>query len=65
MIETENLIKIFRKGEKNEVIAVNNASFTVNDGEVFGLLGPNGAGKTTTLKSPLIQKWTVRLLMLL
>jgi ABC-type multidrug transport system ATPase subunit len=65
MIETENLIKIFRKGEKNEVIAVNNASFTVNDGEVFGLLSPNGAGKTTTLKSPLIQKWTVRLLMLL
>jgi len=50
MIKTENLIKIFRKGEKNEVIAVNNASFTVNDGEVFGLLGPNGAGKTTTLR---------------
>ncbi len=50
MIETENLTKIFRKGEKNEVIAVNNASFTVNDGEVFGLLGPNGAGKTTTLR---------------
>lgn len=50
MIETENLTKIFRKGEKNEVIAVNNASFTVNDSEVFGLLGPNGAGKTTTLR---------------
>ncbi|MCD5383497.1 ATP-binding cassette domain-containing protein [candidate division WOR-3 bacterium] len=50
MIEIENLTKIFKKGEKNEVIAVNNASFTVNDGEVFGLLGPNGAGKTTTLR---------------
>jgi len=30
--------------------AVNNLSFTVRTGEVYGLLGPNGAGKTTTLK---------------
>lgn len=29
------------------LVAVNDVSFTVNDGEVFGLIGPNGAGKTT------------------
>ncbi len=35
----------------NNIKAVNNASFTVKKGEVFGFLGPNGAGKTTTIKS--------------
>jgi ABC-2 type transport system ATP-binding protein len=46
LIETRNLVKKF--GEKT---AVNNVSFTVNGGEVFGFLGPNGAGKTTTIKA--------------
>jgi ABC-2 type transport system ATP-binding protein len=32
-----------------EVIAVNDISFSVNQGELFGFLGPNGAGKTTTI----------------
>ncbi|MEM1557708.1 MAG: ABC transporter ATP-binding protein [Thermoproteota archaeon] len=31
--------------------AVDNISFTVNPGEIYGLLGPNGAGKTSTLKT--------------
>lgn len=44
MIEIKNLTKKF-----GPHIAVNNISFTVNDGEVVGFLGPNGAGKTTTM----------------
>lgn len=45
MIKVEGITKKF--GEKT---AVNNASFEVKDGEIFGFLGPNGAGKTTTIK---------------
>ncbi|MDL2233525.1 ABC transporter ATP-binding protein [Ruminococcaceae bacterium OttesenSCG-928-L11] len=44
MIEVKNLTK--RYGAKK---AVDNISFTVNDGEILGFLGPNGAGKTTTM----------------
>lgn len=44
-IEVNHLTKKF--GEK---VAVNDVSFKVRQGEVFGLLGPNGAGKTTTLR---------------
>lgn len=45
LIETTHLVK--RYGDK---LAVDDVSFTVNGGEIFGFLGPNGAGKTTTLK---------------
>jgi ABC-2 type transport system ATP-binding protein len=45
LIETQALVKSY--GDK---VAVNNVSFTVQAGEVFGFLGPNGAGKTTTIK---------------
>ncbi|MGC8572042.1 MAG: ABC transporter ATP-binding protein [Candidatus Micrarchaeia archaeon] len=44
MLEVKNLVKKF-----NDLTAVNNISFEVKEGEIFGLLGPNGAGKTTTL----------------
>ena len=43
-IEVSNLTKKY-----GEVLAVNNISFSVNQGELFGFLGPNGAGKTTTI----------------
>ena len=45
-IRVANLTKIY-----SDIKAVNNASFIVKKGEVFGFLGPNGAGKTTTIKS--------------
>jgi ABC-2 type transport system ATP-binding protein len=55
-VEIENLrrvykstIGVFRRKTK-EVIAVDDISFDVKSGELFGLLGPNGAGKTTTTK---------------
>ena len=44
MIEVQNLSKHY--GDK---AAVNNISFTANDGEILGFLGPNGAGKSTTM----------------
>lgn len=45
MIHTENISKQFKK-----VLAVDNLSLDVREGEVFGFLGPNGAGKTTTVR---------------
>ena len=44
MIKVENLRKSFGK-----ITAVDEISFSIEVGEVFGLLGPNGAGKTTTI----------------
>lgn len=45
MLKVKNLTKKF-----GEFSAVDNISFDVNKGEIFGLLGENGAGKTTTLR---------------
>ena len=45
VIVVENLVKKF-----GDFIAVDDTSFSVTRGEIFGLLGPNGAGKTTTFR---------------
>ena len=44
IIEVDHLVKKF-----GGITAVNDASFSVEEGEVFGFLGPNGAGKTTAI----------------
>lgn len=45
MIKTQNLTKKF-----SSILAVDDLSLDVHEGEVFGFLGPNGAGKTTTVR---------------
>ena len=45
MLKLENVTKYYDKFK-----AVDNLSFSVGDGEIFGLLGVNGAGKTTTFR---------------
>ena len=51
-VELQNLTKIFPSRNKKsgeEVVAVNNFTFTIPDGKLVGLLGPSGCGKSTTL----------------
>lgn len=55
-IEVHHLRRVFRinmglvRRKSKEIVAVDDVSFEVQSGELFGLLGPNGAGKTTTVK---------------
>jgi len=44
IIETEGLTKVY-----GQEVAVDDLTFSLHEGELFGFLGPNGAGKTTTL----------------
>ena len=48
-IIVNNLTKTYGKG-KEKVLAVDNVSFEVNPGEIFGLIGPDGAGKTSIFR---------------
>ena len=45
IVSLQNVTKRF-----GDTLAVDNLSFDVFDGNIFGFIGPNGAGKTTTLK---------------
>lgn len=45
IIDVQNLTKYYGKSR-----GVENLSFTVNEGEIFGFIGPNGAGKSTTIR---------------
>lgn len=50
-VELQNLTKVFpsRNKDGEEVVAVNDFTFTIPDGKLVGLLGPSGCGKSTTL----------------
>ena len=43
-LEVKNLVKKYK-----ELVALNDFSLEIKEGEIFGLLGPNGSGKTTTI----------------
>lgn len=47
LVELKNVSLTFNKGKSNEVKAINNVSFDIYEGEVFGLVGESGSGKTT------------------
>ena len=47
MLKVENLRKVYPKSDR---VAVDDISFELRPGEIFGFLGQNGAGKSTTIK---------------
>ena len=63
LLEVENLTKYFMMntdmvsriaGKTQTLKAVDDISFSIEKGSVFGLLGPNGAGKSTTMNQTLV-----------
>jgi ABC-2 type transport system ATP-binding protein len=45
VVEVESLHKVY-----GQLVAVDDISFEIQEGEIFGMVGPNGAGKTTTIE---------------
>lgn len=52
LVEVSNLIKVFEAGfvRKRRIVAVNNISFSIREGEIVSLVGESGSGKTTTAR---------------
>ena len=48
LVEVHHLKKYFHQGRPDEVHAIDDVSFKIQRGEVFGLVGESGSGKTTT-----------------
>ena len=49
MLSFKNVTKVFYQGTPDQKVALDNVSFTINDGEFVTIIGGNGSGKTTTL----------------
>lgn len=50
-VPAEKIVQIKNISKKyKDILALNDVSFDINKGEIFGYIGPNGAGKTTTIK---------------
>lgn len=47
LVELKNVTLTFNQGKSNEVKAIDNVSFEIYEGEIFGLVGESGSGKTT------------------
>lgn len=50
MLDVRGVTKVFKGKGKSRVVANDNLSFSIKEGEIFGLFGHNGAGKTTLVK---------------
>lgn len=63
LVELKNVSLTFNKGKSNEVEAIDDVSFDIYEGEIFGLVGESGSGKTTIGRSVLKLSVLIRVLL--